>query len=70
MDVRLKCEKPGEIVYTMTITMKASDWELLQQQLDQSKLQTSYPAWSLRAEIADLLAQARKVYYPLPAPAA
>ena len=64
MDVRLKCEKPGEIVYTVTITMKAEAWEKLRDQLDASKWSTSYPSWQLRREIDDLLGQARKIYWP------
>lgn len=68
MDCRLKCEKPGDIVYTMTITMKAEEWEKLRDQLDGSKWSTSYPSWSLIREINDLLGQARKVYWPKPAP--
>jgi hypothetical protein len=29
MECRLKCERPGDIVYTLTVTMKASEWEKL-----------------------------------------
>lgn len=66
MECRLKCEKPGEIVYTLTVTMKASEWEKLRDQLDASTLSNSYPAWTLRREIDDLLSQARKIYWPRP----
>jgi len=59
MDCRLKCEKPEEIVYTMTISMKAKDWEALRDQL-----KGAWPAWDLSRNIDDLLAQARKVYWP------
>lgn len=68
MDCRLKCEKPGDIVYTLTITMKAVEWEKLRDQLSESTLSTSYPSYNLRREIDDLLAQARKIYWPEPAP--
>ena len=61
MDCRLKCENPGEIVYTMTITMKAKDWETLRDQM-----QTKWPSWELGSKINDLLGQARKVYWPSP----
>jgi len=74
MDCRLKCEKPGDIVYTLTVTMKASQWERLRDQLDASPQSQSYPAYDLRREINDLLGQARKIYWPKqepePAPAA
>jgi hypothetical protein len=66
MECRLKCERPGDIVYTLTVTMKASEWEKLRDQLDASTLSQSYPSWSLRREIDDLLAQARKIYWPRP----
>lgn len=68
MDCRLKCEKPGDIVYTLTVTMKADQWEKLRDQLDASSLSQSYPAYNLRREITDLLGQARKIYWPAPAP--
>jgi len=64
MDCQLKCEKPGDIVYTLTITMKAVDWEKLRDQLDASKWSASYPSWQLRREIFDLLGQARNIYWP------
>lgn len=64
MDVRLKCEKPDEIVYTMTITMQAKDWEKLRDQLASAPVSTSYPNYDLRWNIADLLAQANKIYWP------
>lgn len=64
MQTRLKCEKPGEIVYTMTITMTADEWSKLRDQLDESKLCQSFPSWQLRHDITDLLAQTRKVYWP------
>jgi hypothetical protein len=65
MDIRLKCERPGDIAYTMTITMSAEHWDKLRGQLDQVKdAWSSYPACDLREHITDLLAQARKIYYP------
>lgn len=69
MQCRLKCENPADIEYTVTITMKAGDWEKLREQLDASQLSTSYPSWTLIREIDDLLRQARKIYWPKePAP--
>ncbi len=59
MECRLKVEKPGEIEYTMTITMKAKDWEELRDQLE-----TAWPAAILAKNINDLLSQARKIYWP------
>lgn len=64
MDCRLKVEKPGDIVFTLTVSMSADNWERLRDQLDESTLSTSYPAYSFRDQINDLLAQARKIYWP------
>lgn len=64
MNVRMKVERPDDIEYTLTITMKAGDWEKLREQLEASNLGQSHPSWSLKHEITDLLAQARKVYWP------
>jgi len=64
----MKVEKPGDIEYTLTITMKAASWELLRDQLEAvpGSAQFEYPGWQLRREITDLLAQARKIYWPNP----
>jgi hypothetical protein len=67
MDCRLKCEKPGDIVYTLTVTMKAEQWEKLRGQIDEAKTSYIYPASDLVRQINDLLGQARKVYWPAPA---
>lgn len=64
MQCRLKCEKPEEIEYTMTITMSAKQWERLADQLQEAKTSYIYPASSLVQSIRDLLGQARKIYWP------
>lgn len=64
MQCRLKCEKPEEIEYTMTITMSAKEWEKLAGQLRDSKGGYAYPATNLVRSIYDLLGQARKIYWP------
>lgn len=61
MQCRLKCEKPDEIEYTVTITMKAKDWERLREQLTRE-----WPSSDLGYHINDLLAQARKIYWAKP----
>ena len=65
MDCRLKCEKPDDIVFTMTLTMKAKDWEQLRDQL-----QNVWPSSDLTHYINDLLSQARKIYWPREKPSA
>lgn len=62
MDVRMKCEKPGDIEYTVTITMKAGDWERLRDQM--AKADYAWPLSTLKSHISDLLGQARKIYWP------
>ena len=63
MACRLKCEKPGKIEYTLTITMKAEDWEQLRDQLDKLPYY-EWPTSDLKRHITDLLGQARKIYWP------
>ena len=58
MKVRLKVEKPDDIDFTLTITMKASEWEALRDQLSDK-----WPSWKLTSAITSLLADARKVYW-------
>ncbi len=66
MDVRMHCEEPGEIRYTLKITMTAKAWDALRDQLDGVHNGWLAPAGDLRRHITDLLAQARKTYYPSP----
>ena len=58
MKATLKCEKPDEIEFTMTITASAKWWEEFR-----GTLKEQYPAWDLTSKINDLLAQARKIYW-------
>lgn len=58
MRARLKCEDPGEIEYTVTITMKAKEWEDFREQL-----KAVWPSSWLASRITDLLSQARKIYW-------
>lgn len=62
MSTRLKCEKPDEIEFTLTTTMPAKDWERLREQFGDRTWQ--YPASDFCRAINDLLAQARKIYWP------
>ena len=63
MQTRLKCEKPDDIEFTVTITMTAKEWEKLRDQLDTMEKVASYPSNRLVYQITDLLAQARKIYW-------
>lgn len=62
MDCRLKCEEPGKIKYTVTITAEAEQWEELRDQLHKAGF--VWPANDLVRQIDDLLMQARKIYWP------
>ena len=58
MQTRLKVEKPDDVEFTMTITMKATEWENLR-----DTLATKWPASELSYRISDLLSQARKIFW-------
>lgn len=64
MEFRLKCEKPGEIVYTLTATMTADEWEKVRENLTEGNAAYYEPGGKLKNAITDLLAQARKIYWP------
>lgn len=64
MNFRLKCEKPGEIEFTLTATMTADQWEHLRETLHKAPGSYSGPAGALTGAIDDLLSQARKIYWP------
>lgn len=59
MRYRLKCENPGDIEYTLIVTATAKEWEEFRDQLA-----NVYPSWKFSSAITDLLAQARKIYWP------
>lgn len=63
MNIRMKCEKPGEIEYTLTVTMKASEWEQFRDQL-----KSYWPSSKFGEAVTDMLGQARKVYWPIEPP--
>lgn len=58
MKTRLKVENPGDVEFTMTITMPAKEWEQLR-----DALQNKWPASALSCRISDLLGQARKIFW-------
>lgn len=62
MNCRLKCEKPDDIEYTLTVTMPAGDWGKLRDQMH--KVSYAWPTCDLIRQIDDLLSQARKIYWP------
>ena len=64
MDFRLKCEKPGEILYTLTATMTADEWEKVRERLDKGDTPYYEPGGKLVNAISNLLSQARKIYWP------
>jgi hypothetical protein len=62
MKSRLKCEKPEQIEYTITMTATAEQWEQIRDDLEGARFHG--PAGALRSQITNLLAQARKNYWP------
>lgn len=62
MQCKMKAEQPGEIEFTLSITLKAKHWEQLREQLKGGS--TAYPAWQLSREIDALIEQVKKTYHP------
>ncbi len=58
MEARLKCESPEKIVYTITITATAKEWEELRDNLN-----NVFETLVLRNKINNLISQARKIYW-------
>lgn len=63
-EFRLKCEKPEEIVYTLTATMTAKEWEEIRESLHTTTAPHWHPTGQLICAINNLLGQARKIYWP------
>lgn len=60
---RFKVENPDSIVMTLTMSMTVKEWTELRDQLSQNG-SAAWPAWQVQAHITDLIAQARKIYWP------
>lgn len=66
MKMRLKCEEPKQVVYTVTCTATAAEWEHFRERLDDVVMKMTSPGdlvYAFRRQVDDLLAQARKVYW-------
>lgn len=63
MKVRLKCESPEAIEYTIVATMTCKEWEEVRKSLDATKAPLWHPTGKLINAITDVLAQARKIYW-------
>lgn len=55
---RMMIEQPADVEVTLKVTMKASEWEKLRDQME-----ASWPASDLRYAITDALSKVRKVVY-------
>jgi len=60
MRARFLMEAPDEIEATMKITMKLKEWTELRDQL-----QEVWPSSRLSSAITSVIADARKIFYPL-----
>lgn len=58
MKTRMKIENPGDVEVTLTVTMKASEWEGLRDMLP-----NKHPGSELGYRINELLAQVRKILW-------
>ena len=61
MRTSYRMESPDEAEFTLTVTMRAKDWERLREQLG-----SAYPSWGLTSAITRLLDDARKVFRTMP----
>jgi hypothetical protein len=72
MKMRLKCEDPNQIVYTVTTTATAAEWGHFRDCLDDFVMKSLLPhrdlVYGFRNQINDLLAQARKIYWTADSP--
>lgn len=66
MRSRLKVDGPNKIVYTLTTTATAEEWCQFRDALDNVARSAGAPdsVYHFRTQITDLLAQARKIYWP------
>lgn len=67
MNSRMCVETPGEIVYTVTTTATAAEWERFREALDfvaSKSLNVPDSVYHFRRQLDSLLAQARKIYWP------
>jgi hypothetical protein len=58
MKARFMIENPQEIECTMKLTMSVKEWENLRDQLE-----NKWPSSRLHSAIAQVLSEARRVYY-------
>lgn len=63
MQSRMKVEDPRKVIYTVTTTATAEEWEKFRDALDTIP-GPPYEVHHFRAQITDLLSQARKIYWP------
>lgn len=66
MKMRLKCEEPDKIVFTVTTTATAGEWSQFRDCLDEVVMKSLLPkdlVYAFRNQINDVLAQARRIYW-------
>lgn len=60
-----RVEKPEEIVFTLTMTMKLKDWLTLEKQLQHGAgVISEWPASDFISEIRDMATQAKRELFP------
>ena len=52
-------QEPGQIEYTLTMTMRLDEWAQLSGQLSEK-----YPSWKLSSVISDMVYQAKSKFIP------
>jgi len=64
MRARLLCEKPDEIEFTLKLIGPAREFEALRDMLKEANLDRKHPASAVCQQLDELLAQARRIYWP------
>lgn len=64
LETIMQATKPNKIEFTVQITFKLEDWELLRDDLKKIGADTRYPTSSFCHNITSLVNQAHKIYYP------
>jgi hypothetical protein len=59
MNATFSANKPEDIEFSLTLTMKLKDWLQLREQLS-----SDYPSWRVGSEISDMVMQAKTVFFP------
>lgn len=61
IETKLTCKNPETVLFTMSVTMTAKDWQEAREQMAKG-WSSSWPLCVIRQQIDELLSQSRKVF--------